>query len=379
MRQPKKPVTLLTGYLGSGKTTVMNELLKNQQGRKIALIVNDMGSINVDAKLLSQGNVTQMDTKMIELQNGCICCTLRDEFMDQIEQLSKEKEIEAVLVEASGVSNPASIADGFLQYQEMHRSTSVFLNSIVTVVDADRIYSEFLAELSERTENTEEEDDADIINLVMDQIEFCNLILLNKCDLLSREQLDKVKEVIRQIQPEAEMLETVYGKTDVTKILNRKRFNYEEVNNSSIIQKALARENHEEEGEHKEYGISSFVYEEKAPFDYEKFMKFMEQDYPENLIRAKGYLWFADDDMHVQLFEQAGRNATVTEVSNWVASFSEEDKKEVFNNYPDVLEDWDEVYGDRLNQIVFIGKDYEEAKIRKQLDSCLATYVNESN
>lgn len=378
----RKPVTLLTGYLGSGKTTVMNELLKNQQGRKIALIVNDMGSVNVDAKLLSQGNVTQMDAKMIELQNGCICCTLRDEFMDQIEQLSKEKEIEAILVEASGISDPASIADGFLQYQEMHKYSSVFLNSIVTVVDADRIYTEFLAELdtaSQKISEEENQDDADIINLVMDQIEFCNLILLNKCDLLNREQLDQVKRVIRQLQPEAELLETTYGKTDVSKILNQKRFDYDKVNNSSLIQKALASKNHTKEGEdsaegHKEYGISSFVYEQRAPFEYERFMQFIEEDYPETLIRAKGYLWFADDDIHVQLFEQAGRNASVTEVSNWIASFGEKEQQEVLDAYPDVLEDWDDCYGDRLNQIVFIGKDYEEDEIRSKLDGCLTEW-----
>lgn len=182
-KKAKKPVTLITGYLGSGKTTVMNELLKNQAGKKIALIVNDMGSINLDADLLKKGSVVQLDTKMIELQNGCICCTLREEFMEQIEQLSKEDEIEAVLVEASGISNPASIADGFLAYEEMHKKSSVFLNSIVTVVDADRIYSEFLAEMAELQDKEEaEEEDPDIINLVMDQIEFCNVILLNKCE-----------------------------------------------------------------------------------------------------------------------------------------------------------------------------------------------------
>lgn len=371
-KNKKKPVTLLTGYLGSGKTTVMNELLRNQSGKKIALIVNDMGSINLDADLLKKGSVTPMDMKMIELQNGCICCTLRDEFMEQIEQLSGEEEIEAVLVEASGISNPASIADGFLTYEEMHKKSAVFLNSIVTVVDADRIYTEFLAELEDlKDKENEAEEDPDIINLVMDQIEFCNLIILNKCDLLEKEQVEKVKAVIRQLQPEAEMIETVQGKVNANLILGTKRFDYAKVNNSSSIQKALAREARAEEGEQKEYGIDSFVYEERRPFDYDVFMKFMEQEYPESIIRAKGYIWFADDDIHVHLFEQAGRNASVTEVSNWIAAFEAKEREEVFKEYPEVQKDWDETYGDRMNQIVFIGRGYDEAQIRRQLDSCI--------
>ena len=376
-KNKKKPVTLITGYLGSGKTTVMNELLKNQEGKKIALIVNDMGSINVDADLLKNGNVAQTNTTMIELQNGCICCTLRDEFMYQIEQISKEKEIEAVLVEASRISNPASIADGFLMYEEMHKKSSVFLNSIVTVVDADRIYTEFLTEMEEIQEKAdgdireENEDDPDIINLVMDQIEFCNLIILNKCDLLDTDKIKQVKAVIRQIQPDAEIIETKQGKVDADKVLNEQRFDYEKVEHSSTIQKALAREEKADQGNHEEYGISSFVYEERKPFVYEAFMKYIEQDYPKSLIRAKGYIWFADDDVHVQLFEQAGRNASVMEVSNWVAAFDEKEKQEVFDNYPDVLEDWDDRYGDRMNQLVFIGKNYNQKEIEERLNQCL--------
>ena len=372
LEKRKKPVTLITGYLGSGKTTVMNGLLKKQSGKKTALIVNDMGSINLDADLLKKGNVAQIDTKMIELQNGCICCTLRDEFMEQIEQLSREEEIEAVLVEASGISNPASIADCFLMYEETHKNSPVYLNSIITVVDADRIYAEFLAELEElHNREDENEEDPDIINLVMDQIEFCDLILLNKCDLLKEEQVLKVKAVLRQLQPEADILETVHGKVEAGLILNEKRFDYEKVSNSSAIQKALAREAKADRGEQEEYGISSFVYEERRPFDYDAFIEFMEKEYPENIIRAKGYVWFSDDDIHVQLFEQAGRNSSITEVSNWIAALDQEEQKEVFEEYPEVLEEWDVTYGDRMNQIVFIGRGYDEAKIRKQLDNCI--------
>lgn len=366
---------MLTGYLGAGKTTVMNELLRNQKGKKIAVIVNDMGSINLDADLIKKGNGSKLDAKIIELQNGCICCTLRDEFMEEIERLSGEDSIEAVLVEASGISNPASIAEGFLIYGETHKKSLVYLSSIVSVVDADRILNEFLYQIEEKKNKDTEEDDPDIINLVMDQIEFCNLIILNKCDLLNKEELKLVKSVIRQVQPEAEIIESVQGKADAEKIINRKRFDYEKVNNSSSIQKALEREAKADSSTLGEYGITSFVFEEKRPFNYNLFMNFIEQNYPEGLIRAKGYIWFQDDDIHVQLFEQAGRNATVSEVSNWIASFNEEERMEVFDNYPEVLEEWDERYGDRMNQIVFIGKNYNQTKIMEQLNSCLANFL----
>lgn len=369
-KKKKIPVVLITGYLGAGKTTLLNELLRQEQ-RKFALIVNDMGSINIDAKLLKQRNVNQMDTSVIELTNGCICCTLQDEFMTQIEEISKQKDIEAVFVEASGVSDPSSIAEGFLAYEEIKKKTRIYLSSIVTVVDADRIYKEFLAELEEQFSNEETDtDDADIINLVMDQIEFCNIIVLNKCDLLTPQQVEEVRKVIRKLQPKAEMMESIQGKVNSERIISEQHLNYEEVMNSSAIQKALKSEKEGESFED-EFGISSFVYEEKRPFDYDKLMNFIQNDYPETLIRAKGYVWFADDDIHVQLFEQAGRNVSVTELSNWVAAFPEKDRQEVFDNYPEVLEDWDEQYGDRCNQVVFIGKGYDKDEICRHLTACL--------
>lgn len=371
-KNKKKPVTIITGYLGSGKTTLLNELLKSTGSEGLALIVNDMGSINLDASLI-KNNVVEADSKMIELSNGCICCTLQDAFMEQIEILSKDKHISRILVEASGISNPASIAEGFLTYQDMKNTSNVYLDSIVTVVDADRIYTEFFADIKTKMESDDEnDDDPDIINLVMDQIEFCNVVLINKCDLLSEEKVKEVKKLIRSFQKEAEMHECTYGKVDADRIFCGKKFDFDKVMNSSEMQRALAREHKAEEGCTDEYGISSFVYEEVRPFDYDKFMSFLNDDYPEEIVRAKGYIWFADDDMHVQLFEQAGRNASVSETSNWVASFEDADKEEVFRNYPEVLEDWHPVYGDRMNQIVFIGKNYNKEKILTSLRKCIA-------
>lgn len=366
----KTPVTIITGYLGSGKTTLLNELLKSQGMDGLALIVNDMGSINIDASLIKKNSILEADAKMIELSNGCICCTLQDAFMEQIKQLSKDKNVSRILVEASGISNPASIADGFLAYQDMYKKSNFYLDSIVTVVDADRIYAEFLDELKEK-ENAGQDDDPDIINLVMDQIEFCNVVFLNKCDLLSDDKIEEVKKVIRSLQKEADIIPCTFGKVDPQLIFSGKKFDYDKVMNSSIMQRALAREKEMEGEDQDEYGITSFVYEEIKPFDYDKFMDFVEKEYPDEIIRAKGYIWFADDDMHVQLFEQSGRNASVSEVSNWVASFNEKDKKEVFDNYPEVLESWDEVYGDRMNQIVFIGRGYDKEKVINSLNQCI--------
>lgn len=366
----KIPVVLITGYLGSGKTTFLNEML-HQEKRKVALIVNDMGSINIDAKLLKSDTVAQKDTRLIEMSNGCICCTLRDEFMVEVERLSQHKDIEAVFVEASGISDPASIAEAFLAYEETNRHTRIYLSSIVTVVDADRIYREFLDDLkSIDQEQNAEEEDPDIINLVMDQIEFCNIIVLNKCDLLNSDQLIEVKNTIRHFQPEAEIMQSIYGKINADRILQGQKFDYMKAMNSSTIQKALKKK---AEGEEcvEEYGITSFVYEEKRPFDREKFLDYLEQDYPDGIIRAKGYVWFSDDDVHVQLFEQAGRNASVNEYSNWVAAFDDKDKQEVFQYYPEVLEEWDEEYGDRMNQIVFIGRGYNKDEITEKLEKFL--------
>ncbi|WMJ88028.1 CobW family GTP-binding protein [Anaerocolumna sp. MB42-C2] len=382
----KIPVTLITGYLGSGKTTLMNELLKMQSDKKIAIVVNDMGAINIDVTLIKNKSLTRYpDMELINMQNGCICCTLREKFMEQIIELSN-KNIDAILVEASGISDPVSIADAFLAYEETQEDTPVYLDSVITVVDADRIYSEFLDELSDRTDlerddlkTEEEEKDPDIINLIMDQIEFCSLILLNKCDLLTKEQLGEVKEIIKILQPEAKIFETKYSKVEYDDIVSHNPYDYDRIRDSSLINKTLYRSNHKEirkDGVHEEYGISSFVYTEHRPFIYDKFMNFLENEYPEALIRAKGYIWFADDDIHTQLFEQTGRNASVTEISNWVAALPKEEQEEAFANYPEILEDWDETYGDRMNQIVFIGKDYLKAEIIEKLDQCLGTYMN---
>ncbi|MDK2968089.1 GTP-binding protein [Lacrimispora sp.] len=367
----KTPVILITGYLGSGKTTLLQGLLEGQDNSGLALIINDMGNVNIDGKLIKSENSSQEAVKMVELQNGCICCSLREEFMNQIEELSKDQRVERILVEASGISNPASIAEGFLIWEDDSESSDVYLHSVITVVDADRIYNEFLCEMEQQQEKDEEEG-PDIINLVMDQIEFCSTIILNKCDLLSPDKIRQVIKTIKQIQPEAEIIETTWGEVDSRLIFDGNEFDYDRVMNSSSLQKALAREKHMAESGTDDYGVSSFVYEERRALDRQRFMLFLEENYTETVIRAKGYIWFSDDVVHAQLFEQAGRNASVSESTSWVAALPEDERKEIFESYPDVLEDWDEIYGDRINQIVFIGRDYNRETMIKELNNCIA-------
>ena len=367
-KKDKKPVTIITGYLGSGKTTVINEMLKNIDSEKMAIIVNDMGSVNIDASLIKNAAVHENEIDMVELSNGCICCTLQDAFMKQIEELAGQRKIERIIVEASGISDPSSIAAGFIEYQNLGLCRHVYLDSIICVVDADRIYAEFLDDLSDR-EKVETDQDPDIINLVIDQIEFCNTILLNKCDLLSTDEIIQVRKVIRMLQKNADIIDCIQGKVSLNKIFGYKKFDYEKVMQSSRIQEQLSK-GHKNDMQD-EHGITSFVYEEKRPFDYDKFMEFLSNDYPEEIIRAKGYMWFGDDEIHVQLFEQSGRNASVTIVSNWLASFDEKERKQAVRNHPEIMDDWDEIYGDRLNQIVFIGKNLNKEQITDRLQKCL--------
>ena len=372
----KKPVVLITGYLGSGKTTLLNNLLK-QESRKVALIVNDMGSINVDAEILKKNGNNITECPMFELQNGCICCTLRDEFIKQIEKISGLDSVEVVFVEASGISDPGAVSASFLAYEEDNPDTNVYLTSVVTVVDADRIYREFLGDLKKRKNDQVDQNNLtaeEISTLIVDQIEFCNFIVLNKCDLLDEAQLKEVEAVIRDFQPRAPIFHSVNGQIDIEKIMTTQPFNFEQIDSSSAIQKAinsLNEPNRAVQGCTGEYGISSFVFEEKRPFNRERFMNFVNNNYPKELIRAKGYIWFSDADANVQLFEQAGRNSSVMPVAYWIDALEEKQKQEYLDYNPDVKEAWDEEFGDRVNQLVIIGKGYNQKAIREALESCL--------
>ena len=374
----KKPVVLITGYLGSGKTTLLNNLLR-QEKRRVALIVNDMGSINVDAEILKKNGSNVTECPMFELQNGCICCTLREEFIKQIEKISNLDTVDVVFVEASGISDPGAVSASFLAYEEDNPKTNVYLTSVVTVVDADRIYREFLDDLKKQKADKNATDEnnltaEEISTLIVDQIEFCNFIVLNKCDLLDEKQLAEVEAIIRDFQPRAPIFHSVNGNIDIDQITTTEPFNYEQIDSSSAIQKAinsLNEPNRATEGCTGEYGISSFVFEEKRPFNRQRFMNFVNNNYPKELIRAKGYIWFSDADANVQLFEQAGRNSSVMTVAYWIDALEEKQKQEYLEYNPDVKEAWDEEFGDRVNQLVIIGKGYNKEAIEAELKKCL--------
>ncbi len=374
----KKPVVLITGYLGSGKTTLLNNLLR-QEKRRVALIVNDMGSINVDAEILKKNGSNVTECPMFELQNGCICCTLREEFIKQIEKISDLDSVDVVFVEASGISDPGAVSASFLAYEEDNPETNVYLTSVVTVVDADRIYHEFLDDLRKQKSDKDKVDQnnltaEEISTLIVDQIEFCNFIVLNKCDLLKENQLSEVENIIRDFQPHAPIFRTENGQIDIDQITTTEPFNYEQIDSSSAIQKAinsLNEPNRASQGCVGEYGISSFVFEEKRPFNRERFMNFVNNNYPKELIRAKGYIWFSDADANVQLFEQAGRNSSVMPVAYWIDALEEKQKQEYLEYNPDLKEDWDEEFGDRVNQLVIIGKGYNKSAIEAELIKCL--------
>lgn len=370
------PVTLLTGYLGSGKTTLLNHVLNNQKGYKVAVIVNDIGEVNIDASLIQNGGVVnQTDDSLVPLQNGCICCTLKVDLMKQIVDIAKTGKFDYILIEASGICEPIPIAQTITAISSDAASYGLpeicRLDNIVSVVDSLRLATEFGC-----GENLEKEvDDEDIENLIIQQIEFCNLIVLNKVDEIKPEQLEVVKAVIRKLQPKAEIIETNYGKVDIGRILDTKAFNLEEVASSAGWLQELENEeedeHHHEEGETEEYGIGTFVYYKRAPFNRIKFEDFAKNFPKDTVIRCKGILWFSNEPEIGYVFEQAGSQIQAYESGNWIASAPRHERKQILKENPDIARDWDEVYGDRMIKLVFIGKDMDKQKIINQLDDCL--------
>ena len=369
------PITLLTGYLGAGKTTLINHILNNQDGYKVAVIVNDIGEVNIDASLIGKGGiVTETNDSLVPLQNGCICCTLKVDLMQQIVDIVKTKKFDYILIEASGVCEPLPIAQTITVLSEQTQSYGLpkicRLDNVVTVVDSLRLRDEFNCGDSLVKE---EIDDEDIENLLIQQIEFCNKIVLNKVDDISEDELNKVKTIIRRLQPKAEIIETNYGKVDVSKILNTNSFNFEEASMSAGWIEELNRTDNEEEeeGETEEYGIGTFVYYRREPFSRTKFDNFAVK-FPENIIRCKGVLWFSDESESSYVFEQSGKQVQAYCAGEWVASFSKEEQEEIIAQNPDVLSSWDPKYGDRVIKLVFIGQKMDKEGIIAKLDECLA-------
>ncbi|MEK4276082.1 GTP-binding protein [Paenibacillus sp. FSL R7-0026] len=374
MTQKQVPVTVLSGYLGSGKTTVLNHVLNNRQGLKVAVIVNDMSEVNIDAALVKgETTLSRTEEKLVELSNGCICCTLRDDLMQEIEKLVNEGKYDYILIESTGISEPVPVAQTFTYADEesgIDLTSLARLDCLVTVVDANRFWHDFGSgqSLLDRNQATGDEDTRDVVDLLIDQIETCDVLLLNKCDLVDDTELNKLEGVIRKLQPNAKIIRTENGQVNPSEILNTGRFDFEKVSMSAGWIQELEKESHTPETE--EYGIGSFVYRRRKPFHPSRLAEFMSY-WPEEVVRAKGLVWLAAEGDVAASLSQAGPSIQFGPAGHWVAAMPEADKEEILRNEPDVLEKWDAQWGDRQTEVVMIGIEMERASIEDALDLCL--------
>ncbi len=407
MEKKDVPVLLLTGYLGSGKTTLVNHILTNRKGIRFAVIVNDLGEVNIDASLIQKGGVVdQKDDSLVALQNGCICCTLKTDLIDQIFELMKSEKFDYIVIEASGICEPEPIAQTVCSiptFGEAYRKYGICrLDCIVTVVDALRFQSEFACGDSLTKADIAEDD---IENLIIQQVEFCNKILLNKASEVTPEELGRIRQIIKTIQPGAEIIECDYANIDLDLILNTRMFDFEKVATSAGwirgIEGPVEEEehhhhhdhehedehehhhdhhdhecghhhhHHHDEGEAEEYGISTFVYYRRRAFDINKFDYFVAKHWPKSVIRAKGVCYFSDSRDMSYLFEQAGKQKSIKEAGLWYATAPADELAEMMKQEPGLMRDWDPEYGDRMQKIVFIGQKMDKEQIIKLLDDCL--------
>lgn len=399
MKIQETPVLLLTGYLGSGKTTLVNRILSNKKGIKFAVIVNDIGEVNIDADLIEQGGVVgQKDDSLVALQNGCICCTLKVDLIEQLNDIVRMNKFDYIVIEASGICEPAPIAQTICAYPELYphlaKNGIAKLDAIVTVVDALRLRDEFNVGDDLLKQNI---DDDDLERLVIEQIEFCNFIVLNKAAEVSAEELEKVKKIIRAIQPKAQILTCNYGDIDLNLILHTDMFDFEKVatsaswiaeieNHGDTEPSHTAEEHHhhhhhhhdehegienEESGEALEYHIETFVYYRRPPFNLGLFDDFVARRWPKNIIRCKGICYFHDEKDKCYVFEQAGKQVQIRDAGQWYATMPAEQLQKYMAQNPGLQRDWDEQYGDRMQKLVFIGQNLDKEEIIKELDQCL--------
>ncbi len=375
------PVLLLTGYLGSGKTTLLNRILANRKGIKFAVIVNDIGEVNIDADLIEKGGIVgSTDDSLVALQNGCICCTLKMDLVAQLGELVQTRKFDYIVIEASGICEPAPIAQTISTIPALGpqyvRDALPYVDCICTVVDALRMKDEFSSGAA-----LEKEDigDDDLERLVIEQIEFCNIVLLNKAADVSEADLGLIKGIVRSLNPGAKVLQCNYGDIDLDEIIYTGMFNFDEVATSAAWIAAIEGEDehdheheHEAEGEALEYGIDTYVYTARPALDLNKFDHMVATRWPSNIIRAKGLCYFSDDTDKCYLFEQAGRQKTLRDAGLWFATMEEEELQEMMRRDRKLRQDWDPVYGDRMQKIVFIGQNLDKPALESLMDSCLA-------
>ena len=389
MYQNEIPVLLLTGYLGSGKTTLLNRILTNQRGIKFAVIVNDIGEVNIDASLIERGGiVNQQDDSLVALQNGCICCTLKMDLVRQLQDIILMQRFDYIVIEASGICEPGPIAQTICSIPSMvpDMECQPRLDCIVTVVDALRMKDEFGSGLSLTRPDIDEED---IENLVIQQIEFCNIVLLNKAAEVSADELGRIRQIVRTLQPKAEIIDTNYGDVDLDKIVNTRMFDFEQVATSARWIQEVERHDddddddddddehhhhhhhHHDEGEAEEYGIGTYVYTARRPFELGLFDEFVARKWPKGVIRAKGICWFRDEADICYVFEQAGRQVSLRNAGQWYATMPKAELEQLMDQQPALRRDWDEQYGDRMQKLVFIGQHLDKQQIADALDFCL--------
>ncbi len=413
MQKKETPVLLLTGYLGSGKTTLVNHILSNDRGIKFAVIVNDIGEVNIDADLIQKGGIVgQKDESLVALQNGCICCTLKMDLVEQLTDIIKLGKFDYIVIEASGICEPEPIARTICSIPQMppHYTKNGIpkLDAIVTVVDALRMQNEFACGEQLKRKDIEEDD---IENLIIQQLEFCNIVVINKASEVSKEELGRIKKIVENLRPGAKIIECNWAEVPLPAIINTKMFDYNTVSASAgwvrELERAATEEeehealashhehnhkhndeeeeheheheghehghhhHHNEEGEAEEYGIGTFVYYRRKPFDINRFDSFVAKKWPVNIIRAKGICYFNDNPDMSYLFEQAGVQKTLKEAGQWYATAPEEELLQLAAQDPSIVKDWDDKFGDRMVKIVFIGQHLDKEKITELLDFCI--------
>ena len=413
------PVLLLTGYLGSGKTTLLNRILSNKRGIKFAVIVNDIGEVNIDADLIQQGGiVNQQDDSLVALQNGCICCTLKMDLVQQLQDLIEMQRFDYIVIEASGICEPGPIAQTICSIPQMAPEVTANgmprLDCIVTVVDALRMRDEFGSGLNLTRQNIDEED---IENLVIQQIEFCNIVLLNKAAEVTPDELGRIRSIVSELQPKAEIIDTNFGDVDLDKIINTEMFDFDTVATSARWIEEVEKHHdededeyehehhhydgddddehdehehhhedehhehkhdhhhhhhhHDDEGEAEEYGIGTYVYYRRRPFDLSLFDEFVARKWPKGIIRAKGICYFRDEQQTCYVFEQAGKQVSIRNAGQWYATMPKGELEDLMERNPGLRQDWDEQYGDRMQKLVFIGQHLDKELIAKELDACI--------